>query len=243
MTNTILNSSTPSQRLHDQLGQLIAETSPGEQLLSEPKLAKEFGVARATLREAMRTFETQGLIHRRQGVGTFVVHPSQVIRSGLEVLESIHTLANRINLPVRMTTYEIEHGSANEKEIQVLKLKDGQQVMRVSWVMEAEGRPVAYLVDVLPDDVLGPKEIDNDFNGSILDLLLRRGDLALTNSRTEVNAIAARSDVARALGIQRRDVVLFFEATLYTAEGRPVDFSHSYFLPGYFRFHINRRVG
>ena len=243
MTSTTFNSSTLSQRLHEQLGQLIAETDPGERLLTEPKLAKEMGVSRATLREAMRTFETQGLILRRQGVGTFVVHPSQVIQSGLEVLEIIHTLAHRINLPVRMTTYEIKHRPANEQEVQILKLADGGQVMRVSWVMEAEGRPVAYLVDVLPDNVLGQKEIDNDFNGSILDLLLRRGDLALTNSRTEVNAVAARSEVARGLGIQRRDVVLFFEATLYTAEGRPVDFSHSYFLPGYFRFHINRRVG
>jgi GntR family transcriptional regulator len=25
--------------------------------------------------------------------------------------------------------------------------------------------------------------------------------------------------------------------------GRVIDFSHSYFLPGYFRFHIVRRIG
>jgi GntR family transcriptional regulator len=45
------------------------------------------------------------------------------------------------------------------------------------------------------------------------------------------------------MGIQRGDVLLRFTAQLFTAEGQIIDFSHSYFLPGYFRFHVVRRVG
>ena len=243
MTDTTLNSSSTSQRLHEQLGQLITDTPNGDRLPSEPKLAKQLNVSRATLREAMRTFETQGLLHRRQGVGTFVVHPTGIIETGLEVLESIHTLATRIDLPVRMTFYDMGLRAPNEKETQILNLGPGQQVIQVAWVMEAEGRPVVYLVDILPDDVLSLEEIGEKFEGSILDILLQRDDLALANSQTEINALAAHSEVARAVGIQRGDVVLFFEAILYSTEGRPVDYSHSYFLPGYFRFHVNRRVG
>jgi GntR family transcriptional regulator len=81
------------QRLQNQLAQIIATTKPGDRLLAEPELAKQLGVSRATLREAMRTFEGQGLIRRRQGVGTFVVGHPQVIETGLEVLQSIETLA------------------------------------------------------------------------------------------------------------------------------------------------------
>jgi GntR family transcriptional regulator len=55
--------------------------------------------------------------------------------------------------------------------------------------------------------------------------------------------VAVKSDVARALCIQRGDVVLFFKALLYSEEGRVVDYSMSYFLPGIFRFHVVRRVG
>jgi GntR family transcriptional regulator len=32
-------------------------------------------------------------------------------------------------------------------------------------------------------------------------------------------------------------------ATLYSANGAVVDYSHSYFLPGHFRFHVVRRIG
>jgi GntR family transcriptional regulator len=49
--------------------------------------------------------------------------------------------------------------------------------------------------------------------------------------------------VARKLGIQRGDVLLRFIAYLYTSAGRVVDYSFSDFLPGYFRFHVVRRVG
>ena len=86
------------QDLHQRLEELINRTEPGGRLPSEPKLAGKLGVSRATLREVMRTFEMQGLLRRRQGVGTFVMHPPHVIESGLEVLESIETLADKDSL-------------------------------------------------------------------------------------------------------------------------------------------------
>ena len=49
-------SNFPFQRLQNDLAALIAKTSAGEQLPSEPYLAKQLGVSRATLREAMRMF-------------------------------------------------------------------------------------------------------------------------------------------------------------------------------------------
>lgn len=228
-----------SNRLHAQLGELIAKTNPGERLPTEPKLAEMLGVSRATLREAMRTFETQGLIQRRQGVGTFVVHPSSVIDTGLELLESIESMAQRVGLPVRMGDYEIERRAADAEE-QVL-LKDSY-VLHVSRVMEAEGRPIAYLVDVLPDKLITESEFRRDFSGSVLDLLLKHRNLRVTSADTEIHASAAESNEARALHMQRGDVVLHFKSTLFSMDGSIIDVSRSYFLPGYFRFHVIRRV-
>ena len=232
-----------SQQLHEQLGEVIADTPSGGKLPSEPQLAKQLGVSRATLREAMRIFETQGLIHRRQGVGTFVIPPGHVIETGLEVLESLHTQASRMDLEVQLGPYQIAVKDADQKRARLLEIKPGDPLLEVTWVMETQGRPVAFLVDVLPVNVLDRAELQKGFNGSVLDLLMKRPDLMLTTSRTEISAVAAPADIARSLGIQRGDVVLFFEATLYTSEGRVIDYSHSYYLPGYFKFHVVRRVG
>jgi GntR family transcriptional regulator len=237
------NNKSLTQRLHEHLRQVIAATAPGERLPSEPTLARQLSVSRATLREAMRIFETQGLIHRRQGVGTFVIQPSGVIETGLEVLESIHTMAERIGLDVDVGDYEIELRPAAQGDIEALGLDEGANVVQISWVMEASGRPVAYLVDILPEGLLPVEEIRRKFKGSILDLLAEKNGISLSTSRTEINAVAAPSAIARALGIQRGDVVLYFEATLYSTEGKALDHSYSYYLPGYFKFRVMRRVG
>ena len=232
-----------SQRLHDYLRSLIAMAKPGDKLPSEPQLARSLGVARATLREAMRTFETQGLLYRRQGSGTYISRPTHVLDSGLEVLESIETLADRTGLEVKMEELKVEVRSANQEESDALGLQPETQVMYVSRVIRAEGHPAAFLIDILPGDVLTLEELKDKFTGSVLDLLLRKGSPALAFSRTEISAESASVEVSRALGIQRGDGLLKFTAYLYDTRGQVVDYSFSYFLPGYFKFHVVRRVG
>jgi GntR family transcriptional regulator len=166
-----------------------------------------------------------------------------VIESGLEVLESIETLADRIGLEVTLGAYKIERRIASEEEAQALSLKDNCEVVQAVRVIQAEGRPVAYLVDILPVSVLSAEELEAGFTGSVLDFLLRRGTPELLTSRTEINAVTANAEISRGLGIQRGDVLLRFTAFLYATSGEVVDYSFSYFLPGYFRFHVVRRVG
>jgi GntR family transcriptional regulator len=237
----VVNHTSASQRLHEELGNLIAATKPGDRLPTEPKLAKELGVSRATLREAMRTFETQGMIRRRQGSGTFVTHPTQIIESGLEVLESIESIAERIGLEVQMGRLTVEQRVPTAAEARALQLDKGCEVLSLTRVMLAEGRPVAYLIDIIPDCYLKETDLDENFTGSVLDLL--KTSLMLQSSRCEISAVTATSQVAKALGIQRGDVLLRFEAILYSEAGDIVDYSFSYFLPGVFRFHVVRKVG
>ena len=232
----------PFQRLQTDLAALIDKMPAGARLPSEPILAKRLGVSRATLREAMRMFEGQGLIRRRQGSGTFVVGKVPVIDSGLEVLESLQTLASRTNLAVTMGALTIETVAADGESAAALGVTESTPVVRVSRVIRTDLRPVAYLVDILPVDVLTADELRDHFDGSVLDYLLQRGD-PLTISRADIGAIAAPAEVAKMLEIQRGDVLLQFMAQLYTASGRVVDYSFSYFIPGYFKFHVVRKVG
>ena len=127
-----------SQRLHEDLGQLIHATAPGGKLPSEPDLAKQLGVSRATLREAMRSFEAQGLLRRRQGSGTYVTHPTQILETGLEVLESIETMAQKIDLNVAMGDLEVSEVMASAVQADQLQLADGSPLVQVARVILAE---------------------------------------------------------------------------------------------------------
>ena len=233
----------PFRRLQSELAEMINSLPAETRLPSEPALAKQLGVSRATLREAMRSFEGQGMIRRRQGIGTFVAAKVPVLDTGLEVLESIETIAQRSGLTVRMGELQVRQIVADEGLAGVLNLPVGADLTRIERIIFTDHRPIAYLVDTLPADILAVDELQSSFTGSVLDLLLRRGDPKLSQSRTEIKAIGATSEVARALQIQREDVLLHFAAQLYSEDGRVVDYSISYFLPGYFRFHVVRRVG
>jgi len=235
-------SNFPFQRLQSKLAVLIAGTPAGERLLSEPQLARKLGVSRATLREAMRTFETQGLIRRRQGAGTFVVGQVPVLDSGLEVLESLDTMAQRLNLAVTVSDMHVDRVYADHELADGLKLPLASNLISIRRVIRADGRPVAYLVDTLPEEVLKPEDLPRDFSGSVLDFLIARG-IPLTISRAAISATGATAEVARALEIQREDVLLKFTSQLYIANGSVVDYSVSNFIPGYFNFHVIRRVG
>jgi GntR family transcriptional regulator len=232
---------SPFQRLQADLGALIASVSAGERLPSEPKLAKKLGVSRATLREAMRTFETQGLIRRRQGAGTFVVGQAPVLESGLEVLESIQTMAMRTGMSVRVKDLMVETVPASEKQAGKLGVPLKTQLTRVSRVISTSERPAAYLIDILPHEFLSIEEFPNNFKGSVLDFMLERGDLP-TVARVGVNATSAKADVAKALEIQRGDVLLRLSSRIYLASDEVVDYSLGYFLPGYFNFHVLGQV-
>ena len=140
----------PFQRLQSDLAALIARTPAGARLISEPELAKQLGVSRATLREAMRTFETQGLIRRRQGAGTFVVGKVPVMDAGLEVLESLETMARRMNLAITISDLSLEQVDATEDQSFGFSVPVGSCLTRIRRVMRADTRPVAYLIDTLP---------------------------------------------------------------------------------------------
>jgi len=231
------------QRLQNDLSDIIHDAPRGTKLPSEPDLAKKLGVSRATLREAMRTFESQGLLRRRQGLGTFVHGPSQVIESGLEVLESIETQAEKIGLEVTMGNCQISHIKTTPEQSEKLGIAADSPLLQINRVILADNAPAAYLIDILPEGILSPEILKNKFTGSVLDLLITNGEPSLAISKTEISATHAPSEVAKALDVQRGDTLLLLNAILYDQEGAPVDLSHSYFLPGNFRLHIIRKIG
>ena len=61
---------------------------PGQRLPSEERLGENFGISRNTLREALRSLASEGLLETRRGVngGTFIAQPDRdVVQAHLEV--------------------------------------------------------------------------------------------------------------------------------------------------------------
>lgn len=69
-------------RIERELRARVAQSRPGDAVPAESALAQEFGVARMTVRAALNALETDGLIERIQGRGTFVRQPPTTRAAG-----------------------------------------------------------------------------------------------------------------------------------------------------------------
>jgi GntR family transcriptional regulator len=147
-----------------------------------------------------------------------------------------------MGLETHMGESEIIERGATSHEAERLQVAPGTQVLSVTRVILTDTRPVAFLVDVVPTTFLRKQDLGEAFNGSVLDVFIQRGEPALSHSRTDIITEAADWPTARKLHIQRGDILLKLDAQLYTREGQIVDSSLSYFVAGYFRFHVVRRI-
>jgi len=223
---------------------MVEHMQPGEQLPSEPTLAKQLGVSRATLRDVLRTFAERGILVRRQGIGTFVASRIPILEAGLEALESLEHIAKRRNLITEVAHLEMVERWASPIEIVGLALSADSaiKVLAVNRVITVEGQPVADLQDIVPLTYLRQDDFGTDFDGSVLDVLLQRGALLLSTSRTEIVAEEADTRRAARLSVKNGAALLKLVAQLYSCDEKVVDYSTSYFVPGHFKFHVMRRV-
>ncbi len=217
---------------------------PGQQLPPEADFARQLGISRPTLREALHSLEQEGVIVCRHGVGTFISPTyGRRLESGLEILESIERIASRIGLITTMGEAEIEERPATSLELIELGLESPTDVLFAARAIHVDGQPVAYLKDVLPVEFLKKDDLNGAFHGSIIDVLLRRQSPPLSCSMTKLAAVTADTTLADLLGISRHTPLLRLEARLFSKSDRVVDYSVSHFVPGYFDFHVVRRIG
>ncbi|MEF3117986.1 GntR family transcriptional regulator [Streptomyces chrestomyceticus] len=117
---------------------LDSEFSVGEILPNERELAARFGVARATLRQALEQLELEGRLQRRRGVGTTVAPP----RVGVAVDPARHTWPGTPGddwQPVDA----VESQNVPAAVARQLELAPGEQVHVVHRSRVTHGQPVA----------------------------------------------------------------------------------------------------
>lgn len=234
----------PHVQVAEALSSLIRHMRPGDQLPPEPELARQLGVSRATLREVVRTFIERSLLVRRHGVGTFVASRIPVLDAGLEVLESLGRMADRLGLVTKMAYLEMEERFATPIECLGLGFADDSEVevLVVNRVITVEDEPVADLRDIVPLHFLRKEDLGVPFQGSVLDVFLQRGTPLLSTSRTEMTPVLARKKFSSRLKVANGSVLLKLEAQLYSFDEKVIDYSVSYFVPGHFKFHVMRKV-
>jgi GntR family transcriptional regulator len=233
-----------SVSVQDQLKARIdrGELPTGARLPSEPELAAELQVSRATLREALRAMELEGLLRRRQGSGTFVAEHPRMPNSldvNFGVTDAIR--AAGMTAGIAQGRHWVEPASAGEAAL--LELEPGQDVLVIERVRTAEGKPVVLSRDVFPSRLLDghPRAVDDMMERSIYDVLERELGVVINHGVARFRPVRADHAVAGRLGVPRGELLLYLWQVDYAMDGAPVLSSHEFHLADAFDFTVVRR--
>ncbi|MCX5561818.1 GntR family transcriptional regulator [Streptomyces sp. NBC_00038] len=198
--------------------------TPGSLLGNEIELAGRLGLSRPTVRQAIQSLVDKGLLVRRRGVGTQVVH-SQVKRP-LELsslYDDLEAAGQRPETQVLVNTVE----PASAEVAAALSVAEGSEVHRVERLRLAHGEPMAYLCNHLPPDLLQFDSAQLEATG--LYRLMRATGITLHSARQSIGARAATAEEGERLGEPAGAPLLTMQRTTFDDTGRAVEFgSHTY---------------
>ncbi|MFC5799816.1 GntR family transcriptional regulator [Streptomyces formicae] len=198
--------------------------TPGSLLGNEIDLAGRLGLSRPTVRQAIQSLVDKGLLVRRRGVGTQVVH-SQVKRP-LALSSLYDDLEAAGQRPAtRVLTNAVEPATAEVAA--ALGVAEGSDVHLIERLRYAHGEPMAQLRNHLPAGLL-PLD-DERLESTGLYRMMRAAGITLHSARQSVGARAATADEAVLLGEEDGAPLLTMERTTFDDTGRAVEFgSHVY---------------
>lgn len=198
--------------------------TPGSLLGNEIELAARLGLSRPTVRQAIQSLVDKGLLVRRRGVGTQVVH-SQVKRP-LELSSLYDDLEAAGQRPA---TQVLTHTSdtASAEVAAALGVAEGSPVIRVERLRLAHGEPMAHLCNFLPGGLLELESAQLEATG--LYRLMRAAGITLHSARQTIGARSATAVEGERLGEPEGAPLLTMQRVTFDDTGRAVEYgTHTY---------------
>jgi len=218
---------------HEQLSEWLRaqisseKYSVDEQLPSESELGDLFEVSRITVRRAVATLENEGLIYRRQGLGSFVAAPK--VPQGLVRLTDFTQDMERAGLePSSRVLYHAQE-VAPAAVASALGVEEGAFVVRLDRLRLGDGRPVALDRTWLRPfyaQLLEGHDLSHD---TIYRVLESEYDIPVLRGRYRIEAVVAETETAETLCIAAGEPLLLIERTSLTTGERAIYFQRRYY--------------
>lgn len=205
----------------------------GARLENEVSLAERLGLSRPTIRRAIQDLVDKGLLVRRRGIGTQVVH-GQVTR-GVELTSLYEDLSRSGQKP---TTKILEYKTvkADSKIAEKLGIETGSDVLYMRRLRFADNVAVSIMENWLPNEFLDISEIELSEHG--LYQILRSRGITIRVAKQRIGARKASQRESTDLEIEKQASLLTMDRTAYDNSGRAVEFGHHCYRPDLYSFEV-----
>lgn len=217
----------------EQLEGMIADGTlvPGDRIATEIALADQLGLSRPTMRQAIQTLVDKGMLVRKRGVGTQVVHSP--IRRLVE-LTSLHDDLLRAGEEPSTRLLTLEEVEADDRIAERLQLPLGTPVWSLERVRMVGDVPLALMHNHIPLTTIDLRAVDLAATG--LYEQFRRTGIHIRVAHQSIGARRAEAREARLLGGRKGDPLLTMRRTAYDDGGRAVEFGSHVYRPELYSF-------
>lgn len=206
---------------------------PGSRLENEVALGERLGLSRPTIRRAIQELVDKGLLVRRRGVGTQVVH-GRVTRN--VEFTSLYEDLERSGQSPETQLLSAETRVADESAAEALGVEVGSPTLVIRRLRLADGAPLALLENTLPEPLAN---IDTDsLTRHGLYKILRSKGVNMRVAKQTIGARQATPEEARLLEMPERSAVLTMNRTAFDNSGRAVEFGRHCYRPDLYSFEI-----
>lgn len=208
----------------------------GDRIPSERELALEFNVSRMTLRQAVQTLVEEGILERQVGAGTFVAR-KKVQEKMTGVTSFTELMEEQGKKPSsRTVSYLVTTPSLSEMER--LKLKDDEKVLRMERIRYADEVPICFEVATLPYSLV--KDYERNQITTSLYRTLEESGRKIGHAQQSVSAQVASERIAEYLNIKRGSAILRLRQITELVDGTPFEYVRTQYAGDKFEFYLEK---
>lgn len=202
-----------------------------DSLPPEVELAERFNVSRNIVRECLTRLEREGWVTRKHGVGTLinksVVHVKTRLDLNFELRQTLEMNGKHAETDLVRSRLE----PAGSVVASQLKIPEGSEVLRVSRMLRADGKPAIYCIDYVPTRLIQKRGYTPaDLEPPIFQFLNKFCNVSVETNLSELRALPATEEVAEALEVPLTCGLLFMGEVGYDLRSNPILYSEEYFI-------------
>lgn len=207
-----------------------------ERLPSETEICSDYGISRATARQAFSELEKEGLIYRIQGRGTFVND-----RAGLKNLALTGSIENLLSAGkgTRHRTIDYKETSPPPHIEKIFKLQDGENVFLLELLRFIPKGAFGYSFVYLPPQ-LGKLVYRDEITESqeIITFLEDKLKNRVHRASQTIKAAFAYGTVAKHISVKPKSPLLLIEREYYARNGAIMFLSINYFRSDLYKYRV-----
>jgi GntR family transcriptional regulator len=202
---------------------------PGQLIPNEKTLVELFNVSIGTVRKAIGVLESEGILVRKQGLGTFVCQHDD-LSFLFKYFHIVNHDSDERHIPeVECVSFELK--DASDKEIDVLNIPiENNKVFSIYNKLAFKGRvhSVDKIVVSAAKFPLLNEEIFVNRHNTIYNLYQNKFNVFISKCSERIRAIPAQGNVAKMLGIKANSPILIISRVGFTYHDEAVELRTSY---------------